>query len=113
VPGRDREGLADEDPRPPARIAVAFHPADANEDASGVTAGGAMRSRCVPVGLHRDGARALILVALAGLGLSAPIQELPALGIRPFLLGLVIMLAIGVLWCALLASGALPLPAPA
>jgi len=60
-----------------------------------------------------DGARALILVAEAGLGLSTPIRELPALGIRPFLLGLMIMLAIGVLSFALLVSGALPLPPPA
>jgi uncharacterized integral membrane protein (TIGR00698 family) len=57
-----------------------------------------------------DIARALILVALAALGLSTPIRDLPKLGLRPFLLGLVIMLVIGALSFAVVASGALPLP---
>lgn len=55
--------------------------------------------------------RALILVALAALGLSTPVRSLPGLGLRPFLLGLALAATTAGLAFAAIASGLVPLPA--
>lgn len=55
--------------------------------------------------------RALILVALAALGLSTPVRSLPGLGLRPFLLGFALAVTTAGLAFAAIASGLVPLPA--
>lgn len=55
--------------------------------------------------------RAVILVALAALGLSTPVRSLPALGVRPFLLGLVLAATIGGLAFVAITSGIVAVPA--
>lgn len=55
--------------------------------------------------------RALILVALAALGLSTPVRSLPALGARPFLLGFALATTTGLVAFVAITSGIVPIPA--